>query len=154
LPLARELLGAAAARLGRSVTGFTPAVAELLMRHQWPGNVRELENAMERGVALARGAEVEAEDLPDELRGALRPVTVQGTLTLADVERAHILETLELHGGNQTRTARALQIGSSTLYRKLRSYGHVAARGSNGDQERGTGRSGAGEPPHEVRWAG
>jgi len=142
LPLARQLLGAAAARMGRSVTGFSPAVAELLVRHPWPGNVRELENAMERGVALARGGEVEVEDLPEELRGVARPVAGQGALTLAQVERAHILEMLEFHGGNQTHTARALQIGESTLYRKLRRYGVRGVSGPPAPVERGPAAAG------------
>jgi transcriptional regulator with PAS, ATPase and Fis domain len=132
LPLARHLLSCSAARMNRSVTGFTTAVADLLVRHSWPGNVRELENAMERGVALARGSEVDVEDLPEELRSAARPVAQWGTLTLAQVEREHIVATLERHGWNQTRAALALQIGSATLYRKLKSYGLVSRRGSSG----------------------
>lgn len=124
LPLARTLLSEAAGRMQRAVTGFTPAVAELLLGHDWPGNVRELENAMERGVALARGALVDVADLPEEIRGgAARPFTEGGTRTLAQVERDHIVATLELHGGNRVHTARALQIGEATIYRKLKSYG-------------------------------
>jgi transcriptional regulator with PAS, ATPase and Fis domain len=127
LPLARTLLSQVAVRMQRAVTGFTPAVAELLMHHDWPGNVRELENAMERGVALARGALVDVADLPEELQGrpssVARSFTEGGTRTLAQVERDHIVATLELHGGNRVHTARALQIGEATLYRKLKSYG-------------------------------
>ena len=43
--------------------------------------------------------------------------------SLADVERMHILNSLKLHGGNRERTAKALQIGQRTLYRKLKGYG-------------------------------
>ncbi len=132
LALAIELLTAAAARMDRPVVGFTQGVAEVLMRHDWPGNVRELESAMEHGVALARGREVEVEDLPDDVRGPVAelihsaPTSVR---TLAEVEREYIIATLEQHDGNQTRTAAALQIGIATLYRKLKSYGLIVGRG-------------------------
>jgi two-component system, NtrC family, response regulator HydG len=132
LPLATLLLGTMAARLKRPVVGFTPAVADLLVRHEWPGNVRELENAMEHGVALARSSQVEVEDLPWELRGGPRPTPAAAVKLpnrpLADIEREYIVAALELNGGNQTRTARALQIGSATLYRKLKSYGLLTPR--------------------------
>ena len=55
LPLARTFLLDAGGRLGRKVSGFTPAAAQQLVRYDWPGNVRELENAVERAVILARG---------------------------------------------------------------------------------------------------
>ena len=46
---------------------------------------------------------------------------------LEAVEKDYILEALALNGGNQTRTAEQLQIGSATLYRKLKSYGLIGA---------------------------
>ena len=42
---------------------------------------------------------------------------------LSEIEREYILAVLELNGGNQTRSAQQLQIGSATLYRKLKRYG-------------------------------
>lgn len=79
---------------------------------------------MERAVALARGNRVEIEDLPEEIRQAIpRPVTGGTVRLLDDVEKEYILAALELNGGNQTRTAEQLGIGSATMYRKLKSYG-------------------------------
>ena len=49
--------------LGRSVAGWTPEVERWLVAHSWPGNVRELENAIERGVVLARGDRIGFDDL-------------------------------------------------------------------------------------------
>ena len=40
----------------------------MLIRHRWPGNVRELENAIERGVLVAKGSEITVNDLPESLR--------------------------------------------------------------------------------------
>lgn len=132
LPLARVLLAGSALLMKRKISGLTPPAADQLLRYEWPGNVRELENTMERAVALAPGDRVELEDLPEEIRQAfLRPVSTIGLGTvrsLDEVEKEYILAALDLNGGNQTRTAEQLEIGSATLYRKLKSYGLISGR--------------------------
>jgi len=129
LPLARVLLADAALRMKRKVSGFAPEAADQMVHYLWPGNVRELENAMERAVALSLPgtSRVELLDLPEEVRQASpRPAAKAGTaLSLEAVEKEHILATLALNGGNQTHTARQLQIGLATLYRRLKSYGLI-----------------------------
>jgi DNA-binding NtrC family response regulator len=131
LPLARALLAEAARRLNRAITELTPQAADQLLRYRWPGNVRELENAMERAVALARGLRIERDDLPEAVRQAdplCLPVATAGAVRpLAEIERDYIVACLEVNDGNQTRTAEQLQIGSATLYRKLKSYGMIRA---------------------------
>ncbi|MBI5531709.1 MAG: sigma 54-interacting transcriptional regulator [Deltaproteobacteria bacterium] len=125
LPLARALLADATARTQCKLVGLAPEAADQLLRYDWPGNVRELENAMEHVVALARGARVELDDLPEEIRNA-RPsrIAAQGSVRpLGDIEKEYILAALELNGGNHTHTAKQLKIGSATLYRKLKAYG-------------------------------
>jgi two-component system response regulator HydG len=131
LPLARVLLADAAVRMQRQLEGLAPSVADQLLRYDWPGNVRELENAMERAAALARGSRVELEDLPEEIRVVSSPKPI-GAATerasvrpLAEIEREYILAALEHNGGNQTHTAAQLEIGSATLYRRLKAYGLV-----------------------------
>jgi DNA-binding NtrC family response regulator len=135
LPLARVLLADAAVRMGRAISGFAPATADQLLRYEWPGNVRELENAMERAVALASGSRVELEDLPEEIRQALRKTVVSpgAVQSLAEIERDYILSVLELNGNSQAHTAEQLKIGSATLYRKLKSYG--VTRGKRADRK-------------------
>jgi len=130
LPLARVLLADAAIRMKRKISGLAPRAADQLLRFEWPGNVRELENAMERAVALARGTRVELDDLPEEIRQAfLKPIATGGAVRpLEEIEKEYIVAALELNGGNQTRTAEQLRIGSATLYRKLKSYGLIGAR--------------------------
>ena len=128
LPLARVLLADAAARMGRKIEGLVPRTVDQLLRYDWPGNVRELENAMERAVALARGNRVDLDDLPEEIRHTvLRPAVANGEAVqpLSEIEKEYILAVLELNGGNQTRTAEQLQIGSATLYRKLKKFGLI-----------------------------
>lgn len=130
LPLARLLLADAAVRMKRKILGLTPGAADQLLRYEWPGNVRELENAMERAVALGRGGRVELEDLPEEIRQALRkPVALTGAVRpLEEIEKEYILAALDSNGGNQTHTAEQLRIGSATLYRKLKSYGLIGGK--------------------------
>ena len=126
LPLARVLLADAAARLKRPVTGLSPRAADQLLRYDWPGNVRELENAMERAIALGHANLIEHDDLPEEVRHAIPTPSVSGSVRpLGEIERDYILAVLDLNGGNQTHTAGQLGIGSSTLYRKLKSFGVV-----------------------------
>lgn len=130
LPLARVLLAEMALRMKRKIAGFSPGTADQLLRYDWPGNVRELENAMERAVALARGSRVEIEDLPEEIRKAFpKPVAISAAVRpLTEVEKEYIVAVLQLNGGNQTQTAAQLQIGSATLYRKLKSYGLISGK--------------------------
>jgi len=125
VPLAHVLLAEASHRMKRSIVGFAPGVADQLLRYKWPGNIRELENTMERAVVLARGQRVEINDLPEEVRNAVPIPTVEDGIVrpLHEVEREYILAALALEGGNQTRTAKHLEIGAATLYRKLKSYG-------------------------------
>jgi len=112
--------------------------AQQLLLYAWPGNVRELENAMERAVALARGARVEFEDLPEDVRQTLpRAVAIVGSVRpLEEVEKEYILAALDLNRGNQTRTAEQLHIGSATLYRKLKRYGLIGAGRTVGPPDR------------------
>ena len=114
----------------RKISGLAPAAAEQLLRYDWPGNVRELENAMERAVALSPGVRVELEDLPDEVRSmAPRPLpSLDLVRPLEDIEKEYILASLALNAGNQTHTAKQLQIGAATLYRKLKSYGLIGEK--------------------------
>ena len=123
--LAETLLAEAAARVGRTMRGLSPAATVRLTQYAWPGNVRELANAMERAVALCAGDRVELMDLPPEVRGGSERPPALSSTSLAAIERAHILAVLERHRGNQTRTAAELEIGVTTLHRKLKSYGWI-----------------------------
>ncbi len=70
--LAQHFLRVYAAKNNRQLDGFSDEALGCLEAYSWPGNVRELENVVERAVVLARGARVEAGDLPDAVRE--RPV--------------------------------------------------------------------------------
>ena len=92
---------------------------------RWPGNARELRNTLERAVALSTADLITAEGILPANRS--EPTTQQPAppalpLTLAEVERGHILRVLEEAGGNRERAAAILGISVRTLYRKLREY--------------------------------
>jgi DNA-binding NtrC family response regulator len=118
----------------REALRLSSAAADALVTYSWPGNVRELQNAVERAVAMAEGDRVEAHDLPMGLVQTARssppsaPPAAGPVCTLATLEREHILRTLQQNRGNQTLTAKQLQIGTATLYRKLKSYGVTTPR--------------------------
>jgi DNA-binding NtrC family response regulator len=98
--------------------------ARRLISYSWRGNVRELQNAVERAVALS-DAQIELEHLPQKIRetpAAIRDLTAQ-TVTLDELERRYILETLDRLNDDKARAAELLGIDLSTLYRKLKRYG-------------------------------
>jgi DNA-binding NtrC family response regulator len=131
--LASHFLEAAARRLGKPSPRISHETMACLLEYPWPGNVRELENAIERAVLLASQETIFPGDLPPSLQ---RPSTVEAPVSptprlirLEDVERDHILGTLEELGWNQARAAEVLGIGRNTLWRKLKDYGiHVPER--------------------------
>lgn len=126
LPLAHHFLARAVARLAatgleRALTGYTPAAAERLLRHDWPGNVRELQSAVEHAVVVARGAQIDAADLPPAASPGAG-AAAGASERMDEVERAHILAVLAAAGGNRAEAARRLDIGTATLFRKLKRY--------------------------------
>ncbi|MEQ9408804.1 MAG: sigma 54-interacting transcriptional regulator [Fuerstiella sp.] len=120
-------------KTGRLITGFTDDAVELLCRYEWPGNVRELQNTIERTVILCRNEVVRASDIQlSALSSRLLPVESTAPVSrefrevsLGDVEREHILATLDHTDWNKSRAAQILGIERSTLDRKLKRY-HVS----------------------------
>jgi len=125
--LAQHFLRQASARFGRKPRSLSPAAVEALQAYRWPGNVRELKNLIERLMIFSPAEEVRRQDLPAEILDGepAAPVAADAPLRAArdDFERRYILASLKRHRGNVTRTADALDIERSNLYRKLKSYG-------------------------------
>lgn len=114
--------------------GFSKDAMWLLESYDWPGNIRELENAVVRAVALSDQL-VRPEDLPERVRRSVRgvhslssasqpaePNGEDSTLSLAEVERRHIMRVLARTSGNKQAAARILGIDRTTLQRKLERY--------------------------------
>lgn len=95
---------------------------ETLRQYHWPGNIRELKNIIERSVILSDGDTLTAETLPTELRTPQHDKGQLSAFDMASAEKIHIQKVLNYTGGNKTETARLLNIGLTTLYRKIEEY--------------------------------
>ena len=102
---------------------MTREFVEHLFMQDWKGNIRELKNVMERAVILATGPELRLENLPLEMQVAATRGTIMSAFDLASVEKLHIQRVLNHTKGNKAETARLLNIGLTTLYRKIEEYG-------------------------------
>ena len=109
----------------KPVTSISPEAIDALTRYAWPGNVRELEHAIEQAVALAPHSLIYPEDLPHAVHAVPPPTPAQsrGWVTLAELERAHILQVLKHHQQDLGQAAATLGIHRKTLLRKLRQFG-------------------------------
>jgi Nif-specific regulatory protein len=112
---------------GRRLLGFTPEALAAMRAYHWPGNIRELRNCIERAVVLSQDEWIDANDLalsqlasPGDtgVAPAGRPAPFTPT-SLDEMERKHVLATLEAVGGNKTKAATILGIERSTLDRKM-----------------------------------
>ncbi len=119
---------------------ITREVFAALAAYPFPGNVRELENIVERMVVLAKSNTLTLEDLPENVRqtpahaaNVLLSLPPEG-LSIDSVEREIIRQSLEMNGGNQTRTARYLDITRSALIYRMQKYGLVAAHEAEGKE--------------------
>lgn len=108
---------------------FSQAAWECLRAYRWPGNVRELRNAVRRAAILCTQGEIQPEHLPPELRGptAAPMLTSEGVFipagsSVAEAERAVVLDTLRRCEGRKPEAARILGISLKTLYNRLAEY--------------------------------
>ena len=97
---------------------------QAMINYEWRGNVRELQNAIERSVTLS-DERIERSHLPQKvIESAPAPLDrTDQLLTLEELERRHILGTLQRVADDKAAAAAQLGIDLSTLYRKLKRYG-------------------------------
>jgi DNA-binding NtrC family response regulator len=123
--LIRHFLLRASAEAGRPVPEIEAQAMERLLRYRWPGNARELQNAIQRGVILARDNILTVRELPPKVAGLdLSPARMLGEavdkrISLDQLERDYIRAVVDAVEGNKTEAANILQIDRKTLYRKL-----------------------------------
>jgi DNA-binding NtrC family response regulator len=120
-PLAEHFLRQHATRYRKLLTGCEPDALTALFAHAWPGNVRELDHAIERGVLMAQGPRLRADDLGLR-RGAEGAPRIE-EMSLDEVERWLVEKTLAREGGNVNRAAEALGLSRSAMYRRLQKLG-------------------------------
>lgn len=129
--LAEHFLRMYSAQHGRERLGFTDSAMSCLERYLWPGNIRELENVVERASLLSRGSFIGFEDLPESVRkGAAEQVDSVGQMSLRDALANHeaslIRHALQSNNWNRQKTAAALGINRTTLFKKMKHYGLYA----------------------------
>lgn len=115
----------------KTVKGIAPQAMDLLLKYHWPGNVRELENVVERAVILLRGEYISDREMPLNIQKLAQHEEVseygleldapsEKGMTIAEMERQLILQSLKETGGNKSETARRLGITRRTLHLKLK----------------------------------
>ena len=107
------------------------AALDQLRAHDWPGNIRELKHVLQRAFILSDD-EIAPEALASlpapRTRAAeggppsKRSITIEPGMPLADAERLLVIATLDLNGGDKSKTAQMLGISTKTLYSRLREY--------------------------------
>jgi len=112
---------------------LSSAVHQRLISYRWPGNVRQLENVLERMLVLSPTDLITLDDLPEELLPSSSNVTglwsdlPEGGISLEAIERELIGRALEKFAGNQTQTARYLDISRRTLIYRMEKHGFASA---------------------------
>ncbi|WP_212525455.1 sigma-54 dependent transcriptional regulator [Actibacterium sp. MT2.3-13A] len=140
IEIAEEALARFSNEEGRAFAGLSEEVKTLLRAHHWPGNVRQLLNVLRHAVVLNDGPLVTRAMLPREFQpqagaapavpAAIRtPAPAAGGgldgligMTLAEIERLVIEETIARHDGSVPKAARVLDVSPSTLYRKREAW--------------------------------
>jgi len=149
--LARHFLALFAARMHKSIEGFTPEALNALTQYDWPGNVRELSNVVERVVIRASDPRVGRARLCESMAGpAVAAAAVPRTAAelnemkkearaqaIAELERAFLLDALRRNAYNVTRAADATGMQRSNFQALLRKHGlrirDIAAQGDGGE---------------------
>ena len=144
--LARHFMVTLAAEHGRRPKELSPEVMDALAGQPWPGNVRELRNTIERLVIMTPGERIEMRHLPPSLLGGASATSGGGAQAIPlptgefpsladardDFEKRYIWQKYQECSGNMSRTAEALQVERSNLYRKMKAFGLIPARRSEG----------------------
>ena len=132
--LADHFMALMATEYGRRPKRLAPEAVGRLQQYAWPGNVRELRNVIERLMIMVPGDTITAQDLAflghDDMRQP--PPDVEPSMPLAEArerfERGYILQALAAQQGNISRTADALGVERSNLYKKMKAFGIAPSR--------------------------
>jgi two-component system, NtrC family, response regulator len=108
-------------KLNKNIKGISKEALQLLQKHNWKGNIRELKNIIERACILTDVNEITVNDLPIDFQ--YQPTNnFLSAFDLAAVEKLHIQRVLNHTKGNKTEAAKLMNIGLTTLYRKIEEY--------------------------------
>lgn len=124
--LVKYFINNISAKMGCRCPTVSPQAMEIIQRYDWPGNVRQLENALVCAVSTAAKGVIEVKHLPEDI---VHPVSAGGEplwnrtpMSLEELEKMAIAQAMRQTGNNVAQAAEMLQIGKSTLYKKLKLY--------------------------------
>src|SRR5450755_4038797 len=120
--LAEHFLHLYAAKTNGRVSGMNKEFINRLIDHEWKGNIRELKNVIERAVILANDSELTATNLPLDFQAFQHKGRTLSAFELTSIEKLHIQRVLNHTKGNKMAAAKLLNIGLTTLYRKIEEY--------------------------------
>jgi len=126
--LVEHFVRAAAEETGSQVHGVTEAAMQILTAYEWPGNIRQLKNAVRTMVVMCDRDELDVADIPPDISrrrqltgSSAGPANLAG-VSLNELEKKAIIDTLAKTEGNREKAAKILGIGERTLYRKIKEY--------------------------------
>ena len=110
-------------KMNKNTGGISKDFLQALERQPWKGNIRELRNVIERAVILEDGPLLTRVNLPLEFQAEMHAGNPMSAFDLASVEKLHIQRVLNYTKGNKVEAAKLLNIGLTTVYRKMEEYG-------------------------------
>ncbi|MET3018938.1 sigma-54-dependent transcriptional regulator [Flavobacterium hydatis] len=122
-PLAHYYVKQFSEKINKKALSIDEGFMQKLETYQWPGNVRELKNVIERSVILVNDDVLTEDVLPYEMQHQVVKTNKSvSAFSMQSVEKLHIQKVFNYTKGNKAETARLLEIGIATLYRKLDEY--------------------------------
>lgn len=122
-PLTNYFVKQFSEKVNKKIASIDGDFLHKLETYHWPGNVRELKNVIERSVILADDFNLTQDVLPYEIQHQQdNPNKTMSAFSMQSIEKLHIQKVLNYTKGNKAETARLLEIGVATLYRKLDEY--------------------------------
>jgi DNA-binding NtrC family response regulator len=117
--IAKYFLTKYAQSMNKNVTDFSPQALEMFTVYDWPGNIREVRNVVERAMVVAKGTQIQVDDLSFPF---LTPSIPSEGESLEDVEKRQIEKVLNQTKGNIAQAAEILKISRLTIYNKIEKY--------------------------------
>ena len=113
--------------VGSSVTDITNSAMSILMSYDWPGNIRQLRNVIRTMVVMCDRDILDVQDIPLEMQRPRRLIAGNVSpdlsgMSLSELEKQAIIDTLAKTNNNREKAAKILGIGERTLYRKIKEY--------------------------------
>ena len=124
--LSRYFLKQANVEFNTDIAGFHDEVMKVFQTYPWPGNVRELKNIIQRAAIICKSKSIKLEHIPERIKTTSfehgRALNIPIGLSLKNIEKLVIQQTLEFTNGNRKRAAEILGISRRALYNKMASY--------------------------------